>query len=425
VVRPNLVRHHGGRRRLKRAVGTAKNTSKAEAEKVLEQLNDLLKLADDLPTRARIGDFIRHATRRTGPLPQVRDVRRRLGLTGDLAGTETTGELLEAWFTSRRPGWRASTVKSYREKLDQHILPVIKDVPAERLNEIHIAVVFTRIEERNAEIVTAREAGEKVSARVVGISTQHHILGVVRAALNWGVRQRKIRFNPALGLDLAPRTREPVVVYDAEQVRVFLEHAEAVHDRLALLYRLVLLRGMRRGEAVGLRWSGLDLDAGIARIARPILQLGGKITEGRPKTKAGERVVSLDRATVAALKAHRSRQNSERLAWGKAYQDDDLVFAREDGTPIRPDYVTEHFKRLAGDAGLPVIRLHDGRHTAASLGLLAGLDIKIVQDQLGHSTSAFTRDLYTHVVPALRDDAAERVAALVELPIRHAKDTGA
>jgi len=157
-----------------------------------------------------------------------------------------------------------------------------------------------------------------VSARVVGISAQHHILGVVRAALNWGVRQRKIRFNPALGLDLPPRTREPVVVYDAEQVRAFLRHAEAVHDRLALLYRLVLLRGMRRGEAVGLRWSGLYLDAGIARIERPILQ-----------------------------------------------------------------------------------------------------------DQLGHSTSAITRDLYTHVVPALCDNAAERVAALVELPIRHAKDAGA
>jgi hypothetical protein len=198
-----------GRRLLKRAVGSAKRTSKADAEKVLEQVNDLLRLADDLPTRVRIGDLIQGATRRGGPLPQVQDLRRRLGLTGDLTGTETAGELFEAWFTSKRARWRPSTVKAYREKLDQHILPVIKDIPAERLNEMHIAAVFTRIEERNAEILATREAGEKTFARVVGVSTQHHILGVVRAALNWGVRQRKIRFNPALGLDLEPRTRQP------------------------------------------------------------------------------------------------------------------------------------------------------------------------------------------------------------------------
>lgn len=94
------------------------------------------------------------------------------------------------------------------------------------------------------------------------------------------------------------------------------------------------------------------------------------------------------------------------------------MFAREDGSPLRPDQVSKRFKQLAEAAGLPVIRLHDGRHSAASLALAAGLDIKIVSDQLGHSTTTITRDLYQHVTTAIRDDAAERVAALIQLPKR-------
>jgi integrase len=115
---------------------------------------------------------------------------------------------------------------------------------------------------------------------------------------------------------------------------------------------------------------------------------------GKPKTKAGERGVSLDRVTLEALQAHRVRQNADRLAWGEAYEDNHLVFAREDGSPLRPDYVSRRFKQLAKEAGLPMIRLHDGRHSAASLGLAAGVDIKIVSDHLGHSTPA-SHQIYT------------------------------
>jgi len=412
-----------GRRLFKRAVGSAKNASKGDAQTVLDQVNDLVKLAGDDETRVRIGDLIFETTGRGGSLPDVEDVRRRLGLSGDLTGRRTMGELLEEWFQSKKR-WREGTRKGHREHLDLHILPVVANIPTERLNAAHIAAIFARIEERNEELLEAREAGIRLKGRVVGNSTQHRIYATVRNALNWAVRQRKIMFNPALGVELEPETRDPVTVYEAEQVRTFLMHSEPVCGQLALLYRIILLRGLRRGEAVGLRWSGIDFETGRARIERPILQIGGKIVEGKPKTRAGERGVSLDRATLEALRAHRVRQSAERLAWGEAYEDNDLVFAREDGSPIRPDYVSRRFKQLAKEAGLPVIRLHDGRHSAASLGLLAGIDIKIVSDQLGHSTTRITQDLYTHVTPAVRDDAAERVAALIELPKRDGTGTG-
>jgi integrase len=125
---------------------------------------------------------------------------------------------------------------------------------------------------------------------------------------------------------------------------------------------------------------------------------------------------------VEALRAHRKRQAAERLAWGEAYHDEDLVFAREDGSMERPDRVSRHFKDLARAAGLPPIKLHGGRHTAASLALEAGVAIKFktVSDQLGHATTGITADLYTHVSKVVRDDAAERVAALV--PLRRGGD---
>jgi integrase len=142
-------------------------------------------------------------------------------------------------------------------------------------------------------------------------------------------------------------------------------------------------------------------------------QIGGEVVLGRPKTKAGERPVSLDAGTVEALRAHRKRQLAQRLAWGNAYEDNDLVFAREDGSMEMPERVSRRFKQLAREAGLPPIKLHGGRHTAASLALEAGVAMKVVSDQLGHSTTAITSDLYTHVYKVVRDDAADRVAALL------------
>jgi integrase len=205
--------------------------------------------------------------------------------------------------------------------------------------------------------------------------------------------------------------RGRAVQHLAEQVAIFLD--SAAENRLGLLFRLVLLRGLRRGEAVGLTWSGVDLDGGHLRVTASILQLGGKVVPGRPKTRAGERFVSLDKETVALLRRHRIAQKRERFAWGAAYEDNDLVFCREDGSPLPPDYVSRRFRELAEAVGLPRLKLHEGRHTAASLALEAGLDVKVVSDQLGHSTTAITQNLYQHFRRQVHDRAAEAVVELL------------
>jgi integrase len=132
-----------------------------------------------------------------------------------------------------------------------------------------------------------------------------------------------------------------------------------------------------------------------------------------PKTAKGRRNVALDPATVASLRAHRTRQAEERLALGPAYVDEDLVFCREDGTPIWPRTFSRAFRAAAGAAGLPRIRLHDLRHTHATLALESGVHPLVVSERLGHSKVSITLDTYSHVTPALAEDAAATIAARI------------
>jgi integrase len=182
------------------------------------------------------------------------------------------------------------------------------------------------------------------------------------------------------------------------------------------MYRIVLLRGLRRGEACGLRWQDIDFDAGTASIVQTVLYFDRTIVFDTPKSRSGSRVVSLDAETVGLLRAHLAAQRREQFAAGAAYESNDLRFPGDNGRPLPPWQVSERFKELAKKAGLPVIKLHEARHTAATLGLEAGLDVKIVSVQLGHSGTAITRDLYQHVRRAVHEAAAEKVVALV--PVR-------
>ncbi len=166
-------------------------------------------------------------------------------------------------------------------------------------------------------------------------------------------------------------------MWTAAELRAFLAAVEG--DRLYGLWLLAASTGMRRGELLGLHWPDVDLGP----------------------------------ATVAGLKAWRKHQTAERLAWGPARTDASLVFTREDGRPLHPREVTRAFTRHVLAAELPIIRLHDLRHTHATLALAAGVHPKIVQERLGHANIAITLDTYSHAVPALEEQAAATVARLV------------
>ncbi|HEY3688128.1 MAG TPA: site-specific integrase [Streptosporangiaceae bacterium] len=417
-------------RLLKRA-GYATQTAASDGR---DHVRQLVKLAGaDDAVRRRIGDLIFERSKRGGELPTVEDVRRRLGVGADLdAPSATVAEWLESWLAGKRR-LKDSTRRAYRQHLDNFLMPLLGQIPRDRLTPEHIGSVFDTIEEWNAEIRAAHSENRaphlpddrRKRKKITGVATQHRILATLRNAYNAAVkRPGMIDWNPCLAVELPPETRDPARVWSPDQVVAFFDAATS--ERLAVAYRLVLLRGLRRGEVCGLRWTDVDLDGEhpTATIAQTLLEYGGHIHLDTPKTRAGERVVSLDKGTAAALRAHRTAQRREQLAAGPAWTDYDLVFCCEDGRPLSPETVTDTFRRIARGAGLPVIRLHEGRHTAASLGLEAGLDIKIVSDQLGHSTTRITSDLYTHVRRAVASDAAEKIVALLPEGAAKTQDTG-
>jgi integrase len=203
----------------------------------------------------------------------------------------------------------------------------------------------------------------------------------------------------------------PVMVWTPEQIGVFLDAVAG--DRLYALWHLITFRGLRRGEACGLRWADTDLDKGEISIQTELVQICWSVSESTPKSEASDAKVALDAATVTVLRTWREAQVAERLAWGQAWTDSGRVFTRENGKALHPSFVTARFQRLAFDAGLPPIREHDLRHGAASLEKLAGADIKEIQEMLRHSSHAITADTYTSLFDEGSRAVAEAVASVV------------
>jgi len=205
--------------------------------------------------------------------------------------------------------------------------------------------------------------------------------------------------------------RPPVAVWTERQTAQFLDSIR--WHRLYAAYHLIALRGLRRGEAAGLRWCDVDLDGKTAVISQQLQQYDGRLALCAPKTPHSTRVIALDRTTVAALAEHRDRQRAEAAAYGPGYRDSGYVFTCLNGDPMAPDRLTRIFKKLVGLVGLPPVRLHDLRHGAASLALSAGVELKVVQEMLGHSSIVLTADTYTSVLPDAAHSAAEKVADLI------------
>jgi integrase len=213
------------------------------------------------------------------------------------------------------------------------------------------------------------------------------------------IEHRLIDRMPAGWGNLLPSPpRRPPTVWTPEQVNRFLD---ATHDdRLHALWWLALLRGPRRSELLAMRWADVKWQA--REIAIP-----------GSKTEAGIRSIPLGEDGVGILRAHRKRQAEERLAAFGAYDDNDLVFAREDGSPIPGHQITFGFQRLARELELPVIRFHDARHTAATLGLEAGMDVVVMSRMLGHANVRITMDTYQHVRRQVFEDATAKIDALL------------
>jgi integrase len=372
-----------------------------DAERALDQIRELLAVPKphDHKTRAKIGDDIVGLTRRGGQLPSADDVGRRYGAKLDpTAISPPTGEFLDRWVAGRRR-IKETTRVGHRYTVEAYLKPHIGDVPLDVLNAEHLDDLIDALTERGT----------------LSPASLHQIVAVLRAALNTAVKRRLIAVNPVTQVELpAVPHKEAAYLEPAEAIKLLEATAD---DRDGVAFRVALLGGLRPGELVALRWEDVDWDASQLHVRKQFVHLDGRWELTDLKT-GRTRHVSLDPATLTALRAHRRRQAEERLAASTAYRDGDYVFARADGSPANRKTLSYKFKQLAEQLGVQqhVRGLHAARHTSATLDLLAGTDVKVVSRSLGHARSNITQDTYQHVLRNMQDEAAVRRAALLAHP---------
>lgn len=228
-------------------------------------------------------------------------------------------------------------------------------------------------------------------------------------AIRWGLLDRNPcdRADPPSTSEVKARARASRQTYTWDQLRRFLEVAE--QDRLFAMWHLFVTTGMRRSEMAALLWRNVDLDAGLVSVTRAAVEVGGQVHERElTKSSSSRRAIELDDTDVKILRQHRKRQLEEQLAVLGEWRDPERVFTSPVGGRLYPPDITRAFHELTEAAGLPRIRLHDVRHTFATLMLKSGEVTKVVTERLGHSTTAYTQDAYQEVMPGMQREAARR-----------------
>lgn len=310
----------------------------------------------------------------------------------------------DTWLPSLRSRVKPSTWHSYSRNLELHVLPRIGNRRLHQLTAAQLDMTY-------GELLTR---GKRTAEGGLSPKTVRYIHTTIHKILADAVDAGLLASNPA---DRAkppkPESAGPKELrfWTPEQLRHFLGSERG--SRLEAAWHVAAMTGMRRGEVLGLRWVDLDLEAARLAVRHTIISVAYEIRASTPKTHQA-RVIDLDSGTVDQLQSHRSQQELERAEWGDGYEDSGLVFCRENGTPLHPDTFSQSFRRAVARTGLPRIRLHDLRHTHATIALRAGVPIKVISERLGHESPAFTMKQYAHALPGMQAEAAVQIAEIVK-----------
>jgi len=313
-------------------------------------------------------------------------------------GKTTLAEYLERWLADyAKPNLAPRTAEGYEHIIRRHFIPALGSITLTGLKPEHLQRYYSE------------KLGSGRCDNSGGLSAQtvrHHHTALHKAletALEWGLLLR----NPADAVS-PPRVQRPEMqTWDEDDIAHFFEAAKDT-PYYALFY-VALFTGMRRSELLALRWQDIDFILSQVYVSRSLHVLkGGKVVFRSPKTAKGRRTVALPPSAILTLRDHHEKQKLERVMLGIPLTDDDLVFGHFDGKPLLPNTVTHAWIKLVRYTDLKPIRLHDARHTHASLMLKQGIHPKIVQERLGHSSVTITLDTYSHVAPGLQQAAAVR-----------------
>ncbi|THC52855.1 site-specific integrase [Streptomyces sp. Akac8] len=392
----------------------------------------------------------------------------------DVLSTETMADYLRRWIDAKKSLAR-TTRHGYQEYIDNYLIPHLGHIKRRDLRVRHLDLMYKAIERENAErtlhrlrveeLTQARDAahtawvraagqkeerrrarrayleanaalreGRKGLRKVTSPATMHRINDTISSAITWGMkREEAFSKNWAQLVELPAvsrpkplvwtpervehwkRTGEkpgPVMVWTPEQTGQFLEFVR--DDWLYALWHSFIFLGPRRGEMCALPWPEVSLDNFWLRISAQIVEVAYRLYGEAPKADS-VRTLDLSEESAEVLAQWRAKQDEAREEWSgvEAWVESDRVFTQENGEPLHPDWVSRRFKRLVELSGLPPVRLHDLRHISASLSLLQGNDIKVVQERLGHSSRQITSDTYTSVLPELARGEVESMTTVI------------
>jgi len=313
-----------------------------------------------------------------------------------IPGKTSLAEYLERWL--KEYAWTnlsPRTAEGYESIIHQHIIPSIGNLRLTQLKPEHLQRYYS-------EKLDNGRCDGKGALSPTTVSHHHTCL---HCALEMALKMGLVNRNVADAVT-PPRLQHPEMhTMVEEEVQAFLDAARKT-IYYALFY-LLLFTGLRRSELLALRWCDIDLDLCELSVLRSLHHLrDGSIVFRQPKTAKGRRMVALTPSTALMLREYKTQQETARLIIGTSLKDEDLVFCHIDGKPLLPDTVSHAWSKILQQAGLKHFRLHDGRHTHASIMLKQGIHPKIVQERLGHATISTTLDLYSHVTPGLQEAAA-------------------
>ena len=305
----------------------------------------------------------------------------------------TVHDLFNMWLESIQGSVRPRTLDQYQGVVRNHLEPVLGEIKLRELQPYQIQQLYNSL------------LAEGKSNRTVQL-----VHSVIHRALVVGQQLGLVGRNPASAVTPPKVPQKEMQVLDDNQARQLLIAAQG--DRYEAMYYLAITTGLRQGELLGLKWEDIDFSSGILQVKRQLQRVPGKgVRLSEPKTKAGRRQIQLGPESVNQLIIHRRRQDIERE--GDRWEEHGLVFPSSVGTPTGQRNLIRSFKRLLKKAGLPDIRFHDLRHTAATLMLLNGIPLIVVSRRLGHSKPSVTLDIYGHYLPGMQAEAAVMMDELV------------
>jgi len=297
-------------------------------------------------------------------------------------------DYLNKWLRGREHSLSVQTLKAYKSYIKTHIAPTLGYVKLSALNPLHIQKFVMELRSKGLSPATVKR-----------------IFNVVNSSLNSAVKMELIKKNPASNNVEKPKwDSKENTIWNLKEVSSFLKVAKSSPYYIAFF--LAVMTGMRQGEVLGLRWKDIDFENECLYVKQTLTHDGKQFKDGA-KSKAGNRSIGLDTYTIAVLKQHRKKVVANKLKYGIAYNDFDLVVCTPKGKPINPRNLLRAFYSLITKANLPKIRFHDLRHTHASLMLQQGENIKLIS---GHSSVKITLDTYSHVLPNMQKEASNRLA---------------